>query len=343
MKFAAITLSVLSVAHAATPIPRFSHGSDGNHVQNVLNDLSKTHALHATDNTDITFMYQDALLDHYDTSVLNPSADAKWDQKFYYDERFWCGEGCPVFLMIGGEGPQGPISEKLFMYGVAEEQGALMVSLEHRYYGESYPTKDMSNPNLVYLTSSQALADLARFIEYISSLSPQSTEEELCKAEPCLTVKAPVKDSKWVSFGGSYPGNLATWLKLKYPSSVVGTIGSSAPVKGDYNYFKYAQVVGSALKYPLIGGSDQCYAVVEKATQQVHDLASKKGGAKNLPASLMPCKPIKDEKDLYAYESTIFGNFQGAVQYNMQVRRSLASEAGKESARQERQVQRDWL
>jgi len=30
-----------------------------------------------------------------------------------------------------------------------------MVALEHRFFGESYPTPDMSNENLRYLTSSQ--------------------------------------------------------------------------------------------------------------------------------------------------------------------------------------------
>jgi serine protease 16 len=213
------------------------------------------------------------------------------------------------------------VTDKLFMWQMAEEQGALMIALEHRFYGQSYPTKDMSNGNLVYLTSSQALADLARFIEYVSNLSDASSPEELNKATPPLRVKASVASSKWVSFGGSYPGNLATWLKLKYPASIVGTVGSSAPVKGDYNYYKYAQVVGSALAYPLIGGSDECYAVVEKASSDLHDLITSTnvyGVSPSVPDSLKPCSPMTSEKDLYAYESTIFGNFQGTVQYNLQ-------------------------
>jgi hypothetical protein len=37
-----------------------------------------------------------------------------------------------------------------------------------------------------------------------------------------------------------------------------------------------------------------------------------------IPNSLKPCVPIESEFDLYAYESEIFGNFQGTVQYNMQ-------------------------
>ncbi len=33
-----------------------------------------------------------------------------------------------------------------------------------RFYGESHPTEDMSVKNLAYLTSEQALADIANFV-----------------------------------------------------------------------------------------------------------------------------------------------------------------------------------
>jgi hypothetical protein len=96
------------------------------------------------------------------------------------------------------------------MWELAEEKQALMISLEHRFYGESYPTSDMSVDNLTFLTSEQALADLARFIEYISSLTDSSSKRELANSDPPLSIKASLANSKWVSFGGSYPGNLAT-------------------------------------------------------------------------------------------------------------------------------------
>ena len=69
-------------------------------------------------------------------------------------------------------------------------------------------------------------------------------------------------DSRWVTFGGSYPGNLATWLKLKYPGLTAGTVGSSAPVFAQYDFYQYGQVVGAALANPAIGGSPRCAAAV---------------------------------------------------------------------------------
>ena len=52
-----------------------------------------------------------------------------------------------------------PVSPTLFMHTLAQRRRRLMLALEHRFYGESWPTPDMSNANLKYLSSEQALAD----------------------------------------------------------------------------------------------------------------------------------------------------------------------------------------
>lgn len=44
-----------------------------------------------------------------------------------------------MFLYIGGEGPQSPVSQHLLMYQLAKAHGALIVALEHRFYGASQP------------------------------------------------------------------------------------------------------------------------------------------------------------------------------------------------------------
>ena len=65
-------------------------------------------------------------------------------------------------------------------------------------------------------------------------------------------------------WGQLYPGALSAWLKLKYPSSIAGAVSSSAPYHAEANFGQYAQVVGSALKNPAIGGSDSCFDAVEE-------------------------------------------------------------------------------
>ena len=64
-------------------------------------------------------------------------------------------------------------------------------------------SSDMSDASLRYLNSEQALADLAAF-------------------RNAMTKKFNLTSSKWISFGGSYPGSLSAWFRLKYPHLVNG-------------------------------------------------------------------------------------------------------------------------
>ena len=99
------------------------------------------------------------------------SQQEHWDapgQRYFLNDQYWGGPGSPIFVYIGGEGPEscGTLQPGvLLMSQLAEKHSALMVDIEHRYYGESYPTaNDMSNEHLAaYLTSEQALADLYVF------------------------------------------------------------------------------------------------------------------------------------------------------------------------------------
>lgn len=52
------------------------------------------------------------------------------------------------------------------MQELAEKFGAAIVSIEHRYYGKSTPYKELTTENLKYLSSKQAIFDLAVFRQY---------------------------------------------------------------------------------------------------------------------------------------------------------------------------------
>jgi hypothetical protein len=54
------------------------------------------------------------------------------------------------------------------VYELARLHGALVIALEHRFYGESHPVANMSTANLGLLSSEQALADVALFRSYIA-------------------------------------------------------------------------------------------------------------------------------------------------------------------------------
>ncbi|CAG2100983.1 unnamed protein product [Medioppia subpectinata] len=137
--------------------------------------------------------------------------------------------GGPVFLMIGGEGAgDATLSPFLFMLEMAEKYGALAVTLEHRYYGNSMPTPDLTVENMKYLSSEMALKDTEQFALY-------------------LTKKLSLEGSKWVAFGGSYAGALAAWFREKYPNIAVGAIASSAPVEAVVDNTGYLGVMSERL------------------------------------------------------------------------------------------------
>lgn len=63
-----------------------------------------------------------------------------------------------------------------------------------------------------YLNIDQALADSAEFREFI------------------MEKKNLTADTKWIAFGGSYPGALSVWLRMTYPHLFYGSVASSAPI-----------------------------------------------------------------------------------------------------------------
>uniref|UniRef100_A0A914QTQ9 Uncharacterized protein n=1 Tax=Panagrolaimus davidi TaxID=227884 RepID=A0A914QTQ9_9BILA len=108
---------------------------------------------------------------------------------------------------------------------MAKTHNALIIQLEHRFFGKSYPITnggtigDMSVDALQLLTPQQALEDLANFIKTFKYKNIEW------------------KNPKWILFGGSYPGTLCAWSRAFYTDISVGGICSSAPlwVKLDFS------------------------------------------------------------------------------------------------------------
>ena len=137
-------------------------------------------------------------LDHFD--ALSPS---RWQMRYWVDDQHWDGSGsAPVFLCMGGEGASGPPGGAAL--ALTQEYHGLAFSIEHRYYGRSIPTDDFSTSNLRWLGTEQALADAALFVRRMNE-------------------RYNLTDSRWISFGGSFSGELAAWIRIKYPHLIHGT------------------------------------------------------------------------------------------------------------------------
>ncbi|KAG5887034.1 hypothetical protein JTB14_029993 [Gonioctena quinquepunctata] len=236
---------------------------------------------------------------------FNPNDERTWPQRYYVNDEFVNANRNVAFLMIGGEGEATAdwmVNGSWIDY--AKDFEAICFQVEHRFYGKSHPTNDLSTKNLKFLTSQQALADLAYFVERANvkyELSP---------------------DVKWIAFGGSYPGSLAAWMRLKYPHLVHGAMSASGPLLAKLNFDQYFRVVYDDLRQH----SDSCLNAVQQGTIQVNTLLKHVLGQRNLDSLFKLCDPIgenvKNSLDVSNLFATLAENFAGIAQYNKDNRES---------------------
>ncbi|XP_076303034.1 putative serine protease F56F10.1 [Lasioglossum baleicum] len=267
---------------------RSKHGNLGDPI------LSKDHELPSE-------QWFTQFLDHY-----NPTDARVWEQRYFVNGEYY-KEGGPVFLMISGEGAANAkwmVESQWIEY--AKQFGALCFQVEHRYYGKSHPTSDLSVKNLVYLSSEQALADLAYFIEVSN-----------------LNYKLP-DGTKWIAFGGSYAGSLAAWLRSKYPHLVHGAVSASGPLLAEIDFQEYYVVVEDALREY----SKACVDSIVEANRQFHIMLRHPIGQQGISKKFILCDPIDSgytkRNDISNLYETIASIFAGIVQYNKDNRNNSA-------------------
>ncbi|CAG2108608.1 unnamed protein product [Medioppia subpectinata] len=231
----------------------------------------------------------DQRVDHF-----NKQDNKTFKQRYFVEDSHY-KTGGPVFLMISGESEAGTfwLTNMTYMGEIAPKFGALAVVLEHRYYGKSVPTPDLSTENLKYLSSELALKDTQQFALY-------------------LMKKLSLEGSKWVVFGGSYAGNLAAWFREKYPNIAAGAIASSAPVEAVVDFMGYAGVVSESL-------GKECSDNIRKAFIEMETLLKTPEDVIKLRKTLNMCgtfdgKNINNNR-LLAFN--LMGTISHAVQYNL--------------------------
>ena len=197
-------------------------------------------------------------LDHFDNAL-----NASWTQRYFVNDAYASAErGAPVFVCVGGEGPALDVDVAVdggahcaIATALAKKHRGLFFALEHRFYGKSQPTGDLSVESLRFLSSAQALEDLVTFTRFAAAAYG-------LEIEPRNDGR---KYSKVIAFGGSYPGMLAAWSRVKFPHVFHAAVASSAPVRAEVDMRGYYDSVGDALREKDVGGSDACYAAVENA------------------------------------------------------------------------------
>ena len=201
----------------------------------------------------------------------------------------------PVFFYTGNESPlEEYINNTGLMWELAEEFGAQIVFVEHRYEGESLPLPNISNC-MAYSSSVQALADYANFIERKLFQANNGTLGTL--------QRRPV-----IAFGGSYGGMLSAWLRMKYPNIVAGAIAGSAPIWGFPRNFPSKidaafQVIKRGLQYsypPTKPHCDDnhCASNLLAAWPLIQVLGKDSKGRQVLTKSFRLCEPLQENADV---------------------------------------------
>ena len=191
----------------------------------------------ATNTTPNWFMQQ---IDH-----LNPSR-GQFNQKYYIDYSVWDPHSGPVFLYIGGEGPLGS-SPGGYAAMVGAEQKALLISLEHRYYGQSIPAPLTDAETLKTLNVDNVMADLAAFVNYITETILNGQKR------------------RWIAIGGSYPGALAAWFRIKHPELAFASWSSSGVVHALFDYSQFDRQIAFELPSDCANAIRTVTALAEKA------------------------------------------------------------------------------
>ncbi|KAK5134272.1 hypothetical protein LTR08_006816 [Meristemomyces frigidus] len=174
-------------------------------------------------------------VDHFhNISKYAPHTNATFKNRYWFDASHY-KKGGPVIILQSGEADG---TERLgflqtgLIQQIALENHGIAVIFEHRYYGTSMPTPDLSTESLRFLTTEQAMADEAYFAQNV--VFPGLEHVDLTS-----------KTTAWIGYGGSYAGAFNAFLRVQYSDIFWGTISSSGVTKAIYDYWEYYEPIAT--------------------------------------------------------------------------------------------------
>lgn len=194
-------------------------------------------------------------IDHFhNDSAYEPHSDGFFNLRYWFDASHYKTGGPVIVLQSGETDATGrlPFLQKGIVAQLAQATSGLGVILEHRYYGTSFPVPDLSTENLRFLTTDQALADMAYFARNV-----------VYEGLEHLDLTAP--KTAYIAYGGSYAGAFVAFLRKLYPDVYWGAISSSGVTEAIYDYWEYFEAA-------RIYGPKDCIAATQKLTHVIDNI-----------------------------------------------------------------------
>ncbi|KAI1822733.1 serine carboxypeptidase S28-domain-containing protein [Xylaria intraflava] len=249
----------LALASAAQALQK--SGLPISELRKLVRDVNPLNARAVDPNPSYTEYNLSTPIDHFHNDTLyEPHSNGSYNMRYWFDAQFY-KPGGPVFVLCSGEDSgidRLPYLQKGIIYQLAKATNGLGVVLEHRYYGTSFPTEDLSTESLRFLTTDQALADTAYFANHVKfaglehiDFSPEKTP--------------------YIAYGGSYAGSFVAILRKLYPDTYYGAISSSGVPEAIWDYWQYYEAAA-------VYGPPACINNTQKITDVIDGiLIGKKG------------------------------------------------------------------
>uniref|UniRef100_A0A383WGA6 Serine carboxypeptidase S28-domain-containing protein n=1 Tax=Tetradesmus obliquus TaxID=3088 RepID=A0A383WGA6_TETOB len=266
-------------------------------------------------------------LDHF-----NSSERRSWQQVYWV-----CDDAFPktaqeqeesgvIYVFLGNESPLGTPRQPI-VFENARRHRALVVLVEHRYYGASIPVplsedNTLAAADLQWLTMQQVIEDTAAVLRHV-------------RADRSIPAAVPA-----VVLGGSYGGQLAAYHRLVKPAAFAAAVAASAPVTfvvgtqmwadtGD-RYFSITADSADANSgahssdsgaRSSDSSSSSCKGVLRAAVDQIGQLIKSPAGRREVAAAFYVCQPAQLTASLAAgqqFQWEVVEDFQWYAMSNNQ-------------------------
>ncbi|KAH9606775.1 hypothetical protein KSS87_009795 [Heliosperma pusillum] len=288
-----LLLLVLSSSISALPRP-INHKL---HTKKISDTAKNTQ----NNNNEFKILYYDQTLDHFNYQLESYKT---FKQKYVINYEHWGGakSKSPILVYLGAESSLDNYTlNGLILKNYGQHFKALLLFIEHRFYGESIPfgmskEKVMKNTRIRgYFNSAQALADYAQLILHVKQ-------------------KLNAHFSPVIVVGGSYGGMLATWFRLKYPHVALGALASSAPILYFDNIIPPNHGYYSVVTKDFKETSESCFEIIRDSWMMIDKVGQEPNGLSILTEKFNTCDHLNNTGELKDYLEDLFSV---VAQYNL--------------------------